>query len=31
MPGADGKVTFGSIFTAQPFGNILVTKTMTGQ
>jgi 5'-nucleotidase len=31
VPGADGKVTFGSIFTAQPFGNILVTKTMTGQ
>lgn len=31
VPGADGKVTFGSIFAAQPFGNILVTKTMTGQ
>lgn len=31
VPGTDSKVTFGSIFAAQPFGNILVTKTMTGQ
>lgn len=31
VPGPDGKVTFGSIFAAQPFGNILVTKTMTGR
>ncbi len=31
MPGADGKVTFGSVFAAQPFGNMLVTKTMTGK
>lgn len=31
LPGADGKVTFGSVFAAQPFGNTLVTKTMTGR
>lgn len=31
VPAADGKVTFGSVFAAQPFGNILVTKTMTGR
>lgn len=31
LPGADGKVTFGSVFAAQPFGNTLVTKTMTGK
>lgn len=30
VPGADGGVTFGQIFTAQPFGNRLVTQTMTG-
>ncbi|MBK6706652.1 MAG: bifunctional metallophosphatase/5'-nucleotidase [Sphingomonadales bacterium] len=31
LPGANGKVTFGSVFAAQPFGNTLVTKTMTGK
>lgn len=31
LPGPDGKVTFGSVFAAQPFGNTLVTKTMTGR
>lgn len=30
VPGADGKVSFGSVFAAQPFGNMLVTKTMSG-
>jgi len=27
---ADGKVTFGELYTAQPFGNSLVTMTLTG-
>jgi 5'-nucleotidase len=27
---ADGGVTFGEIFTAQPFGNMLVAMTLTG-
>ncbi len=31
VPGADGNVTFGAVFAAQPFGNILVTKTLTGK
>ena len=30
VPAADGKVTFGSVFSAQPFGNQLIVKTMTG-
>ena len=30
VPGADGKVTFGSVFSAQPFGNQLIVKTLTG-
>lgn len=30
-PGPDGKVTFGSVFAAQPFGNMLVIKRMTGK
>jgi 5'-nucleotidase len=30
-PSADGKVSFGSVFQAQPFGNLLVTKTFTGK
>lgn len=29
-PTADGTVTFGQIFAMQPFGNSLVTKTLTG-
>lgn len=29
-PAADGSVTFGQLFRAQPFGNDLVVKTMTG-
>jgi 5'-nucleotidase len=31
VPEADGKVTFGEVFTAQPFGNQLVTKTFNGK
>ena len=27
---APGQVTYGEAFTVQPFGNSLVTKTMTG-
>lgn len=30
VPGADGTVTFGNVFSAQPFGNQLVVKTLTG-
>ena len=30
VPGSDGKVTFGSVFSAQPFGNQLIVKTLTG-
>jgi 5'-nucleotidase len=30
VPGSDGKVTFGSVFTAQPFGNQLIVKTLSG-
>ena len=29
-PSADGSVTYGQLFTTQPFGNSLVVKTMTG-
>ncbi len=29
-PAADGSVTYGQLFTTQPFGNSLVVKTMTG-
>ncbi|RVQ67849.1 bifunctional metallophosphatase/5'-nucleotidase [Croceicoccus ponticola] len=29
-PNADGAVTFGDIYAAQPFGNTLVTMTLTG-
>ncbi|WP_242404769.1 5'-nucleotidase C-terminal domain-containing protein [Novosphingobium sp. MBES04] len=29
-PGADGAVTFGQIFTVQPFGNTLMTRSFTG-
>jgi 2',3'-cyclic-nucleotide 2'-phosphodiesterase (5'-nucleotidase family) len=28
--GADGEVTFGDLYTVQPFGNNLVTMTLTG-
>jgi 5'-nucleotidase len=31
VPQADDKVTFGSAFAAQPFGNMLVTKSLTGK
>ena len=31
LPGADGNITFGTVFAAQPFGNTLVTKTLTGK
>lgn len=30
VPRADGSVTFGQVFAAQPFGNSLVVKTLTG-
>ncbi len=30
IPAADGTVTFGDIYLAQPFGSALVTGTMTG-
>jgi 5'-nucleotidase len=30
VPGADGSVTYGQIYAAQPFGNSLVVKTFTG-
>ncbi|MBT2187220.1 5'-nucleotidase C-terminal domain-containing protein [Sphingobium sp. H33] len=29
-PAADGTVTFGDLYAAQPFGNIVVTKALTG-
>ena len=31
VPAADGSVTFGQLFAAQPFGNNLVVITMTGR
>lgn len=31
IPAADGTVTFGQLFAAQPFGNNLVVMTMTGR
>ena len=31
VPQPDGTVTFGSVFQAQPFGNMLVTKSFTGK
>ncbi|MEA3014707.1 MAG: 5-nucleotidase [Sphingomonadales bacterium] len=31
IPAADGSVTFGQLFTAQPFGNNLVVKRFTGR
>jgi 5'-nucleotidase len=31
VPQADGTVTFGSVFAAQPFGNMLVVKSFTGK
>jgi 5'-nucleotidase len=30
VPAADGTVTFGDIYLAQPFGSAVVTETMTG-
>ena len=30
VPDTDGTVTFGSVFSAQPFGNQLIVKTLTG-
>lgn len=29
-PGENGQVTFGDIYRVQPFGNVLVTQTLTG-
>jgi 5'-nucleotidase len=31
VPAADGGVTFGQLFAAQPFGNNLIVKSMTGR
>jgi 5'-nucleotidase len=31
VPAADGSVTFGDIYAAQPFGNSLVVKSFTGR
>lgn len=31
LPGADGAVTFGTLYTIQPFGNALVTRSYTGR
>jgi 5'-nucleotidase len=31
VPGADGAVSFGQLFAAQPFANMLVVKTLTGR
>ncbi|HYJ29542.1 MAG TPA: bifunctional metallophosphatase/5'-nucleotidase [Allosphingosinicella sp.] len=31
VPAADGSVTYGHIYAAQPFGNSLVVKTFTGR
>jgi 2',3'-cyclic-nucleotide 2'-phosphodiesterase (5'-nucleotidase family) len=30
VPGSDGAVTFGDLYASQPFGNLLVTETLTG-
>ncbi|GMM92050.1 bifunctional metallophosphatase/5'-nucleotidase [Qipengyuania sp. MTN3-11] len=30
IPAADGTLTFGQIYTVQPFGNTLITKSLTG-
>lgn len=30
VPAADGSLTYGDIYSAQPFGNTLVTRTYTG-
>ncbi|MES2529666.1 MAG: bifunctional metallophosphatase/5'-nucleotidase, partial [Pseudomonadota bacterium] len=30
VPAADGSVTYGQLFSTQPFGNSLVVKTLTG-
>ncbi|CAN5316288.1 bifunctional metallophosphatase/5'-nucleotidase [soil metagenome] len=31
LPGPDGAVTYGTLYTIQPFGNALVTKSYTGK
>lgn len=31
VPGPDGGVSYGQLFTVQPFGNTLVVKSMTGR
>ena len=31
VPGPDSKITFGSVFSTQPFGNILTVKSFTGK
>lgn len=31
VPGADGGVSFGQLFAAQPFANMLVVKSLTGR
>lgn len=30
IPAADGTVTFGDLYRVQPFGNVLMTETLTG-
>ena len=30
VPAANGEITYGQLFAAQPFGNVLVVKTLTG-
>jgi 5'-nucleotidase len=30
LPAANGEITYGQLFAAQPFGNVLVVKTFTG-
>jgi 5'-nucleotidase len=31
VPAADGSISFGQLFTAQPFGNTLIVKSFTGR
>ncbi len=31
VPGPDSKITFGSVYAAQPFGNIVTVKSFTGK
>lgn len=31
VPAADGNISFGQLFTSQPFGNTLIVKSLTGR